>query len=230
MSSEQEPTCPAVERGEGPRAAGEGSGDTGPGSEPVALGPAATRRLESDRLERIRDALGDRAWHELSLDDLARAAGLTRMTFHRRGISRDMVRDGLVELLVSEYEAAALPALSSSADAPERMRLALESVCRVEEHYLGLIEGLGEQISAIYHEPGDGAVLTRGPFVAAIRRILQDGARERTLDPGEDLDESATLLFNATGWTYRHMRSGHHWPPEKARPMVVALLIDGIRR
>lgn len=141
-----------------------------------------------------------------------------------------MVRDGLVELLVSEYEAAALPALSSSADAPERMRLALESVCRVEEHYLGLIQGLGDQIAAIYHDPGDGAVLTRGPFVAAIRRILQDGERERTLDPGEDLDESATLLFNATGWTYRHMRSGHHWPPEKARPMVVALLIDGIRR
>ncbi len=191
---------------------------------------AAARVLGSDRLERIRDALGDRTWHELSLDDLARAAGLTRMTFHRRGISRDMVRDGLVELLVSEYEAAALPALTSSADAPERMRLALESVCQVEEHYLGLIEGLGDHVAAIYHDPGDGAVLTRGPFVAAIRRILQDGERERTLDPGEDLDESATLLFNATGWTYRHMRSGHHWPPDKARPMVVALLIDGIRR
>jgi AcrR family transcriptional regulator len=230
MNSEQQPTRSAVERGEGLGAASKGPGDTAPGSEPVAIGPPATRRLEADRLERIRDALGDRPWHELSLDDLARAAGLTRMTFHRRGISRDMVRDGLVELLVSEYEAAALPALSSSADAPERMRLALESVCRVEEHYLGLIEGLGEQISAIYHEPGEGAVLTRGPFVAAIRRILQDGERERTLDPGEDLDESATLLFNATGWTYRHMRTGHHWPPDKARPMVVGLLLDGIRR
>ena len=65
------------------------------------------------------------------------------------------------------------------------MRLALESVCEVEEHYLGLIEGLSEQISAIYHDPGDGPVLTRGPFVAAIRRILQDGERERTLDPGD---------------------------------------------
>lgn len=230
MSSEQQPTRAAVEGGKGSRAASERSGSTASGSEQTATERVAAMRLGSDRLERIRDALGDRAWHELSLDDLARAAGLTRMTFHRRGISRDMVRDGLVELLVSEYEAAALPALSSSADAPERMRLALESVCRVEEHYLGLIQGLGDQIAAIYHDPGDGAVLTRGPFVAAIRRILQDGERERTLDPGEDLDESATLLFNATGWTYRHMRSGHHWPPEKARPMVVALLIDGIRR
>jgi AcrR family transcriptional regulator len=230
MGSEQRPRRAAVEGGEGLRAATERPASAVPEPEKAGADRAAARGLGSDRLERIRDALGDRAWHELSLDDLARAAGLTRMTFHRRGISRDMVRDGLVELLVSEYEAAALPALTSSADAPERMRLALESVCEVEEHYLGLIEGLGEQISAIYHEPGDGAVLTRGPFVAAIRRILQDGERERTLDAGEDLDESATLLFNATGWTYRHMRSGHHWPPDKARSMVVALLIDGIRR
>src|ERR1700744_5415003 len=127
MNSEQEPARAAGGRGEGPRAASEGPGGTGRGSGPVAIGPAPTRRLGADRLERIRDALGDRAWHELSLDDLARAAGLTRMTFHRRGISRDMVRDGLVELLVSEYEAAALPALSSPADAPERMRLRLQA-------------------------------------------------------------------------------------------------------
>ena len=87
--------------------------------QPTPAERAAARDLGSDRLERIRDALGDRAWHELSLDDLARAAGLTRMTFHRRGISREMVRDGLVQLLVSQYESAALPALTSSADAPE---------------------------------------------------------------------------------------------------------------
>jgi hypothetical protein len=187
------------------------------------------RHLETGRLERIRDALGDRPWHELNLDELAHAAGLTGMTLHRRGISREMVRDGLAELLASEYEGAALPALSSPAAAPDRLAMALASICEVEERYRGVIDGLGDQLAAIYHEPGDGEVLTRAPFTAGLRRILQDGRREGTLAPGDDLDEAATLLFNAAGWTYRHMRSGHHWDAVKARRMVVALLIDGVR-
>jgi hypothetical protein len=185
--------------------------------------------LDLDTTRRIRDQLGHRRWSELGMEELASAAGLSRMTLHRRGVSREQIRGSLASLLAGEYQAAAAPALASLARAPERLALALGSVCEVDERYLGLIDGLGEDLAAIYHEPGDGEVLTQMPFTDALRRILQDGIQEGSLAVSGDLDEAATLLFNATGWTYRHMRSGHHWDASKAQVQVVRLLVAGMR-
>jgi AcrR family transcriptional regulator len=187
-------------------------------------------RIEKERVERIRDQLGDRRWHELSIEELAEAMQLSRMTLHRRGIDKDALRAALGELLADEFRAAALPALAAAGPAPERLRMALEGVCRVDERYLGLIEDLGEERERVFHDDGDGEVLTRGSFTEALRRILEDGAREGTLDPGGDPEEKATLLFNAAGWTYRHMRRGHRWDRERARSQVVDLLVAGVSR
>ncbi len=185
--------------------------------------------IEKERVERIRDQLGDRRWHELSIEELAAAMQLSRMTLHRRGIDKDALREALAELLAEEFRAAALPALSAAGPAPERLRTALEGICRVDERYLGLIEDLGDDRERVFHDAGDGEVLTKGSFTEAIRRILEDGEREGTLDPG-DVEEKATLLFNAAGWTYRHMRLGHRWDPERARSQVVDLLIAGVTK
>jgi AcrR family transcriptional regulator len=185
-------------------------------------------QIERERLEGIRDELGDRQWHELGIEELAGAAGLSRMTLHRRGIGKEELRAALAELLAEEFRAAALPALAASGPAPDRLRAALEGICRVDERYLGLIEGLGDELEPIFHESGDGGVLTKGSFTEAIRRILEDGAHEGTLDPGDDVEEKATLLFNAAGWTYRHMRLGHRWEVERARSQVVGLLVAGV--
>jgi len=187
-------------------------------------------QMERERLEGIRDQLGDRRWHELGIEELAAAAGLSRMTLHRRGIGKEEIRAALAGLLADEFRAAALPALTMSAPADERLRAALEATCRVDERYLGLLDGLGEELEPIFHEPGEGEVMTKGSFTEAIRRILEDGEREGTLDPGADAEEKATLIFNAAGWTYRHMRLGHHWEPDRAREQVVALLVAGVRK
>lgn len=186
--------------------------------------------LETERLRQIRDQIGDRAWRDVALDELARASGLSRMTLYRRGITKDVIADGLAGLLATEYQEAAVPALVSPAPAPERLRLALEGFCRVNEAFLGLLDPLGSRVAAIFHEEGDENVLTRPLFTGALRRILQDGRGEGTLrlDADTDLDELATLLFNAGTWTYHHMRTGHRWSPDRAREQVVALLVAGM--
>jgi AcrR family transcriptional regulator len=186
-------------------------------------------RLDVERLERIRHELRGRRWHELGIEELARAAGLSRMTLHRRGVTKESLRDGLAELLATEHEAAALPALTSSAPADERLALALRGICAVNERYLGLIDGLADELRDVFHEPGAGEVLTRPTFTDALRRILEDGERDGTLTARGDATETATLLFNATGWTYRHMRSGHRWSPERASEEIVTLLVAGVR-
>lgn len=190
----------------------------------------ALTMLEIERVRRIRDEVGHRPWHELGLEELARAAGVSRMTLHRHGIDKDSIRRSLSELLISEYQAAALPALASGAPAPERLEQALRSICAIDERYLGLLDALSdEDRDDIFHEPGEGEVLTRTSIVDALRRILEDGVREGTLTAGGDVDELATLLYNASGWTYRHMRTGHRWSPQRAGERVVALLVAGVR-
>ena len=186
--------------------------------------------LETERLARIRDELGHRPWHELGVDDLARAAGLSRMTLHRRGVAKEDIAAGLRRLLADEHAAAALPALTASEPADVRLGMALRAVCAVEERYLGIIEGLdADRVNEVFHEPGEGEVLTRPAFTDALRRILQDGVADGTLHPGADPAETATLLFNAAGWTYRHMRTGHRWSVARASGRLADLLVAGVR-
>lgn len=186
--------------------------------------------IERERLEAIRDQLGSRPWHELSIEELAGAAGVSRMTLHRRGIGKEDIRGALTDLLQEEYQLAVLPALSSTEPATERLRQALEGACDVDERYLGLLDSLGQQVGEIFHEEGDGEVMTKGEFVEALRRILEDGEREGTIDASPGAEETATLLFNAAGWTYRHMRTGHNWTREHVRESVVRLLVAGVSR
>ncbi|WP_320670708.1 TetR/AcrR family transcriptional regulator [Patulibacter defluvii] len=185
--------------------------------------------LSVEQLRRVRDELGPQSWHEVTIADLARASGVSRATLHRHGITKQEVADGLSELLRDEYAAAALPALTASGPAVARLEQALRAVCAVDERYRGLIDGLGDRLPDVFHEPGEGEVLTRPGFTDALRRILEDGARDGTLAADDDPEETATLLFNAAGWTYRHLRTGHRWSVEKATTRVAALLTAGVR-
>src|SRR5829696_3524419 len=111
------------------------------------------------------------------------------MTLHRQGVGKDQVLDGLAALLDGEHRRAALPVLTAPGDAASRLRLALEAVCAVDERYLSLLDELGDgRRDTIFHEDGSGPVLTRAPFTDALRRLLEDGARDGTLEPGDDPD------------------------------------------
>ncbi len=183
--------------------------------------------LDEERLRRLRDALGDRPWHAVTVAELAAGAGLSRMTLHRRGIGKDELLRQLAGLLEREYREALLPALVARDDARGRLRLALAAICEVDERSLGVLHALGEGLDEVFHEAGAGPVLTRATFTDGLRRILEDGVADGTLRT-EDAEASATLLFNATGWTYRHLRLGHRWSAERARTSVVDLLVDGV--
>ncbi|HEY2638056.1 MAG TPA: hypothetical protein VGI54_11740 [Solirubrobacteraceae bacterium] len=190
---------------------------------------AAEATLELPRLEQVRERLRDRDWREVTTEELARAAGLSRMTLHRRGLAKAEILAQLGAELEAEHREAAFAALVLRAPARERLQRALEAMCDVNERYLRIIDALGTAIQVLFHEPGDGPVMTRATFTEALRRIVEDGVAEGTVE-AEDPVELATLLFNATSHTYRHMRTGHHWPPERARERVVALLLDGVVR
>ena len=75
------------------------------------------------------------------------------------------------------------------------------------ERNLGLLDGLSASTrDAIYHEP-EGSRPTRSVFVEPLERLLLDGAADGSL-AAVDARKMATVLFNAVGHTYRHLRTG----------------------
>jgi AcrR family transcriptional regulator len=153
------------------------------------------------------------------------------MTLHRRGITKEDVLEALGERLKADYREALFEPLTAPGNARERLRAALEAICEVDERYLPVIGALSSQLEPIFHEPGapGEAVLTRPAFTGALRRLLEDGARDGSIAV-EDPAETATLLFNTVGHTYRHMRVGHRWPPDHAREGIVRLAMEGLPR
>jgi AcrR family transcriptional regulator len=178
-------------------------------------------------VEGARRALAEFGWQGATLERIAEAAGVSRMTLHRHGVSRGGLLGQLAAVLEDEYRTALWPPLTAPGTGRERLELALAAECEVVERNLELFEALGGAArAAVFHER-DERGLTRDVFVEPLRRILADGAADGSLRP-IDVDESATLLFNLVGFTYRHLRTGHGWDPEPARDRVLEVVLEGV--
>ena len=164
-----------------------------------------------------------------TLERIAAAAGVSRMTLHRQGVTKADIIRALGERFEDEHKEAMWQALVSKGTAAERLRLALELQCRLVERNRATLDALGDPArAAIFHDPGPDA-LTRAAFVAPLERLLLDGEVDGTLH-AHDPREAATVLYNAVGHTYRHLRAGHGWSAKRAREGVLALVLDGLIR
>ena len=153
-------------------------------------------------------------WREATLERIATEAGVSRMTLHRRGVTRDGLLGALSQRLEDSYRSSMWPALTAPGSGRERLEQALAGYCEAVEANLELLAALAEaDHDAIFHEP--------------IRRLLQDGAADGSL-AAEDPEETATLLLNLVSWTYRHLRRGHGWDADRARGGVLRIALDGV--
>ena len=163
----------------------------------------------------------------ITLERIAAEAGVSRMTLHRRGVSKQDVLRELALRLEGEYRDAMWRALVSDGSARDRLRRALELECHVAEANLDLLDALSSGArDEIFHERG-GRRLTRPVFVEPLQRLLRDGAADGSIARVE-VDETATVLFNLVGHTYRHLRAAHGWSATRARSSVVRLAMDGV--
>ena len=72
-------------------------------------------------------------------------------------------------------------------------------------------------------EPGRPPDYLR-PFIT----FLRDGAADGSLGGGEDVVETADVLFNTVAWPYVHLRGRHRWPAGRAKARVVGVVLNGI--
>jgi AcrR family transcriptional regulator len=183
--------------------------------------------VDTRLLDGARRTVERHGWSGLTLQRVADAAGVSRMTLHRRGVSREALLAALGEELERDYREALWPALTASGTPLERLELALSSLCDVVDRNLELLDALGHaERDAVFHE-GRKPALTKAVFTEPVQRLLADGGADRSLRV-PDPEETATVLFNLVGHTYRHLRTGHGWAPERARRAVIDLALGGV--
>lgn len=180
---------------------------------------AARRVLERD------------GWQAASAERIATEAGVSRVTLHRHGLTREVILGQLGEFATERYRETMGPILTAPQPADERLSRALEAICELAEQNLALLLALDAQANAtVFHENLEATeTLTRDVFTEPLERMLRDGAHEASLRPFEDPLRQATVIFNMAGWTYVHLRSGHNWSPVSACEATVQLILGGVR-
>jgi len=175
-----------------------------------------------------RRAIERHGWQGATLERIAAEAGTSRMTLHRRGVTREGILAALSAGLEQQYRDALWPALTAPGDGRTRLEQALHALCGVVEENLALVAALEDAPrDAIFHDEGEN-VLTRSTFTGPVERILRDGAADGSLRRVDDPAETATVLFNLIGWTYRHLRRAHGWSPERTTRGVLSIALDGV--
>jgi AcrR family transcriptional regulator len=160
-----------------------------------------------------------------TLDRIAEEAGVSRVTLHRRGVSKDAILTVLARRTLDQYREALWPALTSAGSGAERLQMAVEALCELTEHNLELLVALRSQTDALFHEDS-GEPAPAEDFARPLARILRDGWSDgslRSVDP----DESATVLFGLVTATYVQLRTAQGWSGRRARKGVVDVALRG---
>ena len=188
--------------------------------------PCVATAQQNDLLDAAARAFERYGYEGASLERIAAEAGITRMTLHRRGLTKEALLGQLAERATDAYRDALWPALTAPGNARERLELALTALCESAEENLTLLVTLGAQRDRVFHED-DAEALTRTVFTEPIERLLRDGQEDGSLRATDPV-ETATVVFNLVGWTYIHLRTGHGWKPDRARWATIDVAVHGV--
>jgi AcrR family transcriptional regulator len=185
--------------------------------------PNADPRL----LEAARRTFENHGYAGATLERIAEEAGLSRVTLHRRGVSKDGLLAELAARATEDYRRAMWPALTGDGNGAERLASGLRALCASAEEHAALLLAVRSQSDAIFHREEEEA-LTRTVFTEPIEKLLREGIADGSLRAIPDPLESATVLFNLVGWTYLHLRTGHGWRPERAAAATLDPVLHGL--
>lgn len=165
-------------------------------------------------------ALQEVGWKNLTLERVANAAGVSRVTLWRQGVTLEQIVEGLLMRLTTEYREALWPILTMEGSGWARLIAALTALCNVAERHLPLLLAS----DTIFHEAHE---FTQTSFTEPLTRLLRDGMIDGSIRE-VDSHEMADVLFNTVCWTYVHLRARHQWDPERIKKLLLDLILKGL--
>jgi AcrR family transcriptional regulator len=128
------------------------------------------------------------------VERISAAAGMSRMTLHRRGLSRQDILGAVAARLTDEYRHQAMwSALVAEGNARDRLQTALEAQCRLSERNLATLEAAGHGWSPDRAREGVLALMLDGLVTrheraeeagVAARRHKRSAVRSAEAGPG----------------------------------------------
>ncbi|MHB8294593.1 MAG: TetR/AcrR family transcriptional regulator [Acidimicrobiales bacterium] len=175
-------------------------------------------------LDAAMDILATDGWDGLSLEAVARRAGMSRVTAWRQAASKDHLVKELLGRLAADYRDSLWPILTADGSGAQRLEAALEALCDVADRHLPLLLAS----DTVFHRAHDQAAPSV-PFTDPLVRLIRDGVSDHSLDPPEDCETMGLIVFNTVAWPYVHLRGRHGWIPAKARGLLIRLVMSGVR-
>ncbi len=161
--------------------------------------------------------LRDDGWEGLTIEAVAEAAGLSRVTAWRLGASREALVAALLGQLGQDYRQAMWPAMVGTGTARQRLDRAIDALFDVIDAHLPLL--LASDM--VFHRATAAKINFNEPFT----RLFEDGRIDHSVAAiADDPAESADLLFNTICWSYVHLRGRHRWTPARGRLRLRGLL------
>jgi AcrR family transcriptional regulator len=187
---------------------------------------SATREIN----QRLRDAtvqvLAESGWDGLSLDRVADAAGMSRVTVWRQGATKETLVTALLAELASDYRATLWPVLTSPGSGRDRLEAGLRALCDVADRHLPLLLASDHVFHRGFQQAATGTAVN---FTEPFARFATEGLADGTLYPlTDDPWEFGEVAFNTACWTYVHLRGRHHWSAELARDRVLTVVLRGL--
>ncbi len=163
----------------------------------------------------------------VTIGAIAQAAGISRVTLHRRGISKGELLKMAAMKAAGQFREASLAPLTYQGSGRVRLERLLAALFDMADQHLSLLVGLFDGPSALFHlgeSEGDATALTRFEYTEPFARILRDGVNDGSL-VSSNPDEDAELIFNTAGWTYVHFRRSHGWSSHRCRQAVARITL-----
>ncbi|MGI8576831.1 MAG: TetR/AcrR family transcriptional regulator [Nocardioidaceae bacterium] len=176
--------------------------------------------------QRLLDAtvsvLAETGWQGVSLERVAERAGRSRVTLWRQGVSQETLLAALLGAVADDYLETMWPVLTAAGTGRDRLVRAITGLCEVIDRHLTLMLAS----DTVFHQdhPGAKQVAYLDPFV----RFLREGRQDGSLQPRGNIDDVADVVFNTVAWTYTHLRGRHQWSRNRARTMLLELILHGI--
>jgi AcrR family transcriptional regulator len=192
----------------------------------LAVSSRKERVMDNDLLAVATRLLDQEGWAALRLERIAEAAGVSRATVWRHGLTRRAIEQQLRVQLAADYQALMCEPLTMPGTGADRFAAALRALCAVAEKNLPLLA----HTDTAFHGPDLDAAGLAIDYFSPWLRIFEQGQADRSLAPAAEPRRFAVLVTDTVLFSYVHLRAHHReygWAPEEARDAVTGLVAYG---